>query len=177
MTVVIPETRVRTMRTIEEIKQAAENHGSYWFSPDTLAAFRSEVDDETCVGDDGTYFVSSEQQSGDFWNGTGMDSIARAFGSTDAELEREHPREYNVRRATLTDDGFTIDTLSRELGGFDNRADAIEYARMAAYDTHECAVCGGELVPYDFKVPFIHKGQSWLDLDDADHTPVRDTNL
>ncbi|WP_194909017.1 DUF7447 family protein [Catenulispora rubra] len=178
MTTLTTETRIHHMNSIDRIMQEAENHGHHFFSPSNMVAFRSIVDDEVFVGEDGAYFVTSEQMSGDFWAG-GMGSIAKAFGSTDADLRREHPRLYSVKRATLTDDSFEIDNAGKGRQISEDRADAIEYARHLAYDKHACAVCGGKLVPNDYiptgypDAEFLHVGQSWTDLDDADHMPVR----
>ena len=178
VTILATETRIHRMTSIDQIVQEAENHGSHFFSPETMVCFRSIVDDEVFVGEDGTYFVTSEQLSGDFWAG-GMGDIAKAFGSTDADLRREHPRLYSVRRATLTDDSFEIESAGKGREISENRADAIEYARHLAFDEHACAVCGVRLVPNDYipadhpEAEFLHLGQRWTDLDSADHMPVR----
>jgi len=160
-----------TMRTVEDIVQVSEDHGSYFFSPSTMEAFRSELDDETFVADDGTYFITSEQQSGDFWRVTGMGADLRAMGATEEELEAQHPREWSVRRARVYleeetgEHRFTVSTFG-DFGAFQTRAEAASIARLLAFGDHKCAVCGGELMPGAWS--------GWEHKDgDADHDGVR----
>lgn len=46
---------------IDEIKEANENAGRYFFSPDTMRFFESEIDEEVFQGAGGIYFCTSEQ--------------------------------------------------------------------------------------------------------------------
>lgn len=70
--------------TIEQIKQANEQAGRYFFERDTLRFFKSRVSDRTYPATDGrTFFVTSERH-------------------------RNDPRRYTVR---VTRDGADIDTV------------------------------------------------------------------
>lgn len=97
------------MDTIEEIIDIANLHGSYWFSPDTLAVWGSSVSEEVYPMADrsGTLFVSTE------------DSYDRS------------QQLHTVRHARLDEDGFSIDSAS-ELGAFDDLDDAHTAARLHA---------------------------------------------
>jgi hypothetical protein len=170
-----PAKALPRLKSIEGIIEAAEIHGSYFFSPSTMAAFRSEVDDEVWESEDhGTYFITSEQQSGDFWRTTGMGADMRAMGSTDQELEYEYPRTWTVRRANLswrspgTETVLSIDKIG-SFEDFDNREDAAAMAAFLAYENHECTVCSGELLPRAYGSGFHHKDEAI----DHNHKPAR----
>ena len=47
--------------TMNEIRKANIDAGHFWFSPDTMGFFRSQVEDTVYQGPGGVFFISSEQ--------------------------------------------------------------------------------------------------------------------
>ena len=92
------------MMTITEIRKAAEEAGSFFFSADTMRFFKSRVHLTTYDGIFGTFFVTSEM----FPNGQ---------------------RRFTVRLW----DGFHVTTIGGDgLGGFGTSARAHASAKWAA---------------------------------------------
>ena len=105
------------INTIEDMRDAAERTGSFYFSPKTLRAFSSRImSDIFPTGLERGYFVTSERYM-DAYDGPG-------------------PRRYTVRRysVTRTPSGapwFDVDNVS-EFGEHATRAAALRSARDAA---------------------------------------------
>ena len=58
-------TTPRKIYSMIDIRRAAENHGSHWFSPDALRFFNSRISNKVYNGSNGVFFVSSEKYAGE----------------------------------------------------------------------------------------------------------------
>lgn len=93
------------MRTLNDVKAAATEHGSHWFDRDTMAFFNTRLQSKVYPMDTGDIlFVTSER------------------------MDADHPRRYSIRRAYFDGEGrFQI----RTIGDFQEYATADEAHRAA----------------------------------------------
>ena len=93
------------MKTLSDIKAAAEKHGSHWFDRDTMAFFNTRLQSKAYPMDNGDIlFVTSER------------------------VDADHPRRYSIRRAYFDGEGrFQI----RTIGDFQEYATADKAHRAA----------------------------------------------
>src|SRR5690554_3086871 len=88
------------MKTLSDIKAAAEKHGSHWFDRDTMAFFNTRLQSKAYPMDNGDIlFVTSER------------------------MDADHPRRHSDRRAYFAE-GWRVQC--RTIGGFQEYASAGE---------------------------------------------------
>lgn len=80
---------INTFSSMAAIRAAFNNQGSFWFSPNTMRAFRSKIETGVIKG---CYFITSEQ------------------------FESDTPRLFNIRKVVRHEDAFLdIETIGEHM--------------------------------------------------------------
>jgi hypothetical protein len=117
------------MRSIEDIKRAAERAGDHWFSPDTVRAFKSRVSERVYPLAD---LDSLQYPAGETLQAEEM----TVFVSSERDDYRDRPRRYTVRLAIAGT--VRRESDGREVASFDvrNLSEFGEHASLAAAHAH-----------------------------------------